>query len=448
MWSPTDAKDQRCAQLLALMATRLPASDYEGAKSALDELCALTRESAGFQFLRVEQLCALLEPVPYVVEALDICPGRPTQIVGTGFSGKTLAVQSMLTSIILGSDVWGAFPCRRGPCTHLDYEMGQRAILARYRRVAAGQGVSFEADVAPHLSLACLPREYLNSPTIADHLRRAAEGRVLVVIDSLRRSLPGIDENDSAISRYIDVMTKVSEETGAVFLFVHHATTKRGAGEDRRGDGRGSSAIFDASGAVLSLSGPKAGPVQVTQTKAPERGAPVEDFSLRIVDVEIDGEPAKGLAVRHERVDTRSGAREHASDVQRVVDVVERAGPGGVPGAERVAALAAMRAQSAREALKLAVERGNVVKRGPENRPVYLRAPSPSSSRPLKGTGRADDSSRDEWDERDERPRTGGPGDLDGGHGPDYASDRSAPAPRQRPGAWPEPDERSEHENE
>jgi hypothetical protein len=39
-------------------------------------------------------------------------------------------------------------------------------------------------------------------------LKRIADGMVLVAIDSLRRALPGVDENDSAITEYIDVLTR------------------------------------------------------------------------------------------------------------------------------------------------------------------------------------------------------------------------------------------------
>jgi hypothetical protein len=372
--------------LISRISACISVSDFPGAKALLDELCALTGESVGFHFLSVEQLCAPPEPVRYVVEALDFCPGRPAQIVGTGFSGKTLAGQSLVMSVITGRPVWGTFAAAQGPCVHLDYEMGRRASLTRYRRLAVGMGVSWETDVAPNLRFASLPAVKLTTPNVLDLLCEAADGRAIVLIDSLRRATPGVNENESAITSNLDILTSASERTGATFVVVHHASTKaspNGESVDPRGAGRGSSAIYDAAGAVLLFTGTKADPVtRVTHTKAPERGTPLENFGLRIADVEANGDPRAGIVVTHERVEPRSGVAGQADHVSRVVAVVDGAGPAGVTGADKVAVLASMRGQSARTALKLAVGQGLVEQRGSSNRPVFVGAQRPSSSRP------------------------------------------------------------------
>lgn len=336
------------------------------------------KPKTGFQFLTLEELCAPLEPVNYVVEALDMCPGRPTQIAGTGFAGKTICAQSMVMSIIAGRRVWGEFWCRQGAAVHLDYEMGKRATLRRYRRLCAGAGLSWDGQVAPWLRLAPLPRLYLNTKGVEDYLKAATEGATIALIDSLRRALPGEEENDSSITEYIDALPRVSEATGCSFIFLHHSTTKSKSleGQDSRGAGRGTSAIYDSSGAVLFMSGKRGQPVLVEQTKAPERGTACEDFMLHIEDVEIDGEPNAGVRVRYEAKDGAESATEVPpleSDCARVVTYIrsENEQGRGVAGKDAVASGAGMKRSSAGAAVDTLIARC-VVEDRPDGRKPRL----------------------------------------------------------------------------
>jgi hypothetical protein len=391
------------------------------ARASLEELSGVSSDCAGFRTLTLDELIAPIPPVNYVIEKLDICPGRPTQVAGTSFGGKTIALASATTSIIVGRRVWGEFWCRQGPCAYVDYEMGRGPSLRRFRRIAVGMGVSWERDVAPHLRLATLPAIYLNTAGVADHLKRIADGMVLVGMDSLRRALPGVDENDSAITEYVDLLTRVSEETGAAFVFAHHSTTKLRKGDevDPRGAGRGSSAIFDASGAVLSFTGAKGEPVRVTQTKAPERGTTAEDFYLVIEDVDIDSSPRAGVRVVYRTIEQVEGVESAddgvSRDVDRIVTAIRREEPAGVRGADAAAKLAGMKAQAGRAALRIAISRNLVVNVATlrdgtrdERHPLYVTAECASTRPPIRaGRGTSDTessgTSRDERGTRDDQ---------------------------------------------
>lgn len=259
-------------------------------------------------WLSAAEMTEALPPVAYVVEALDLSPGRPAQLVGPGFSGKTLCAQQALLDIAAGRPVWGKFAAARGVVAHLDYEMGKRPTLRRYRRLAFAMGIDWP-EFVPWLRLAPFPSVYLNSPDCGSELERGLDGCTLALVDSLRRSSPGEDENDSRITRHLDVLLRVSERTGCTVIFLHHQTTKSGptgAKPDERGAGRGSSAIFDASGSVFTFAGSGDGRAKVTQTRANERGVKAPPFGLAIEDVESeDGrDPRAGLRVRWEESDT------------------------------------------------------------------------------------------------------------------------------------------------
>ena len=121
----------------------------------------------------------------------------------------------------------------------------------------------------------CFPDWYLNSKDAEDRLLRVCEGRALVVFDSLRAGTPGSKENDSEQRQYLDLITRVSEKTGATTLVLAH--------DDKGGHAmRGSSAQNDALGsAVQALKKDKA--IQLLQVKA-SVGAGGSPRTLRFVD--------------------------------------------------------------------------------------------------------------------------------------------------------------------
>jgi hypothetical protein len=352
-------------ELLMRHAQAMQAGDFVAALDVLRQIVA-ANNNVGFQALSLEEMLAPIEKPNYVIEALDIGPGRPTQIAGMGGSGKSITEQAAIISTIIGRRVWGEFWTRQGPCAHLDYEMGRRATLLRYHRLCAGMGVSWEHEVAPHLKLYPLPSVYLNTAGVEEHLKRVADGKTVVQLDSLRRALPGEDENDSAITEYIDVMTRVSEVTGATFKFLHHSTTKGGGkGQDARAAGRGSSAIYDSSGPVFVLTGKKSEPVKVEHTKPGESGDCAGDFYLVIQDVELDGNPKAGVKVEHRTVQEVEAGKggdevELERDIGRVLDAVRRAGGNGVSGIVGIVDVANI-GRAARRAARTAITRGLLV---------------------------------------------------------------------------------------
>jgi hypothetical protein len=255
--------------------------------------------AAGFPIMSAADLTAPPRPRQDAIRALDIGVGRPALLVGPGYSGKSILALDIAVSMMLGERVLGQWSASQGPVAWLDYETGSELARERFRRVCAARGHAW-SDVAPHLRLSSLPGLYLNTPGVEAHLRRLAAGCVLLVVDSVRRALPGSDENDSSTTVYLDQLTRVSLATGCAVLVIHHASTKPAReGASARAAPRGSSAFFDAAGCVLVLSGEKGDPVRAEHVKAPTTGKTVDDFFFLVEDVTIDGDPRGGLAVRY-----------------------------------------------------------------------------------------------------------------------------------------------------
>lgn len=296
---------------------------------------------------------AELKPMSWAVEGMQFGPGRPCGIWGYGGSGKTYVAQALGVAVASGQRFLGKFEVRRGLVAHISYELGFRSVQKRYRRLANGMLLEpYELD--EKLMVLAHPDMYLNSNQIENWLKRELYGVDLCLIDSLRRALPGADENDSKISNYLDTLARVSEALSMTFVVIHHSgksavartehTPARGqAGpKDERGAGRGSSAIEDASGAVWKVEGHGNGPRKLvmmrTHEDADDWAAPFH-VQLQTVAREhplysVDGKPAvrvscldDGEVEGMERAQRRRGNVEKwRSTCRDIANAIERSG--------------------------------------------------------------------------------------------------------------------------
>lgn len=325
-----------------------------------------------YGLLEAPGIFAPLPPMPWVVEGLAIAPGAPTLIAGYGYSAKTLAAQALLLAVAAGRRIWGEFACVRGRCIHLDFEQGERLTRERYQRLALGMGVPFE-DLHGMLALCSMPPLYLTHRASEDALVAACTDVSVCLIDSFRAAVPGVDENDSKVREFLDILTRVSERTGCAFVVIHHAG--KGKPEDHGGDGRhaprGSSGIFDACQTVVTFEGKKGEPTRVSMHKERARGGAIEDFYLAVEDVPITDETGRvweraGVAIKHqceEQVNPPQRPGEAFSAKVRLVEDFIRRNP-GVAGVERIAEMMGIRPTTIRQAVGDLMDRGVVVDRG------------------------------------------------------------------------------------
>jgi hypothetical protein len=332
------------------------------------------------------------DPVPFVVPQLYICPGRHVQIQGYGYSGKTVAAQALAIAVATDKPVWGQFRVRApGIVGHLDYEQGRRATLRRYLRLARAMGVTRE-DLARKLKILCLPSVRLSDAESEAWLTRECAGMTLCLIDSLRATILGIDENDSTIRAFLDKLLRVSEATGCTFVLIHHAGKGRSDG-DQREAGRGSSAIFDSAGTVLKLSLVEHNEPQVTictvrmtKATADADGGAVEPFHLRIEDVSAEdaADPKWGLRCVYQTKEQVAAPMSRAQqrralERELLAAIVERP---GLTTTEALDAVPSVRVTTKRAALD-ALERATKIRvePGPRRSLRYYATEAPAGVR-------------------------------------------------------------------
>ena len=185
--------------------------------------------------------------IDWLIEGLALAPGAPVLLSGYGGSGKTTLAQHLAVCVaargLSGPSVLGVLKVgHTGPVTHIDYEQGIELTARRYRDLglAADAQLRFRAPPTLMPGLA-------GDPSARAWLADAARGQRLVIVDSLVAGLGAAleDENSANVREPLDWLGRVSLETGAVVLVIHHSRkTQRGG--DSRQTARGSSAITDA----------------------------------------------------------------------------------------------------------------------------------------------------------------------------------------------------------
>jgi len=206
--------------------------------------------------------------VPLMCPGLDLGPGRPCGLIGAPGAGKNDTAQAIGLAVATGLPALGLFPVRRGRVLHLTWDMGARGTALRYRKLAAGMGLT-RADLAGQLTLCAHPAITLVGAerAIVGAFAARFEGYELVIVDNARAATPGVPENESEFGEYVNRLGRAAERTGSTVLYLHHAGKGERSGIDAA---RGSSAIVGASGAVWTISGRGAEPRKLTHERAHE----------------------------------------------------------------------------------------------------------------------------------------------------------------------------------
>lgn len=240
-------------------------------------------------------------------QSLDfVLPGMITGTVGAlvaqGGAGKSWAALQMAIAVAGGPNLLGLDLDRTGSVLYLPAEDPTLAI--QHRLFAVG-GYIDEAErdiLAECLEIVPLMGQAVDlmSEAWAAGIERMAEGKRLVVIDTLRR-FHSADENSAGdMARLLGVMERICGATGASILFLHHTAkgaTLNGAGDQQQAS-RGSSVLVDnVRGGQYNLSGmtegearahgidpgARRGYVRMVQAKA-NFGAPMPDMWLKRAD--------------------------------------------------------------------------------------------------------------------------------------------------------------------
>ncbi len=273
-----------------------------------------------FSFVTAIDLSKPLPPVTYIVKHFGISPGRPSLLAGYGGLGKTVVAQLLALHMAGGKENCWGLPIATGPVKHFDYEMTQDPLQRRYQRLAIGHGIELAEC---QLELSSMPTIYLSDDAAESALCRATEGTLFAILDNLAAATASslTKENESGIRKYLDRLTRVTSKTGCTFWVLAH---ERKASKEEGGSGlqrvRGSSAITDACGSVVSINvAAGTGVLSLSHNKSSRKKG--DDLHLKIVDCcfelasGVPEEDSPGLRV--ERLDTK--LKDESVEIERRV---------------------------------------------------------------------------------------------------------------------------------
>jgi AAA domain len=209
--------------------------------------------------------------------------GEMGALVAPAGVGKSTVAQLLATCVAEGRPFLGR-PVLTGPAIYVAAERGPEAarrLLAIRRKIKAPLYI---AMARPNLADAD------DVSDLANRILQVCENErscpVLIVIDTLARCMPGLDENSARdMGRVIEGLTRLLEQVpSAAVLFVHHA----GKGGD--GDMRGSTALIGGVDLELQVKNGKGGLKRLVVTKA-NAVAEGQSLGFRLFPVEYRDHP-------------------------------------------------------------------------------------------------------------------------------------------------------------
>ncbi|MGK9064607.1 helicase RepA family protein [Stutzerimonas chloritidismutans] len=206
-------------------------------------------------------------PIDYVLP--NMVAGTVGALVSPGGAGKSMLILQLAMQIAGGPDLLEVGELRNGTVVYLPAEDPPIAIHHRLHALGAYLTAEQRQSVADGLLIEPLIGRCPNIMAVDwfDRLRRAAEGRRLMILDTLRRFHIEEENASGPMSQVIGRMEAIAADTGCAIVFLHHANkgaALAGTGDQQQAS-RGSSVLVDNTRWQSYLSG-------MTQVEAEEWG--------------------------------------------------------------------------------------------------------------------------------------------------------------------------------
>lgn len=242
------------------------------------------------------------QPPPLDFVLPGMIAGTVGALVAQGGAGKSWVALELAMAVAGGPDLLEIGIEATGSVLYLPAEDPELALQHRLFAAAPQFDDGARDQLAESLEIVPLMGRSVDlmTPAWASAIERMAEGKRLVVIDTLRRFHSGDENSAGDMAKLLGVMERLCASTGASMLFLHH--TAKGAALNGAGDqqqaSRGSSVLVDnVRGGQFNLSGMTEAEarghgvdpadrrqfVRLVQAKA-NFGAPIQDMWFRRAD--------------------------------------------------------------------------------------------------------------------------------------------------------------------
>jgi RecA-family ATPase len=220
--------------------------------------------------MALDLMAAFAEPPPPIDYVLpNMVAGTVGALVSPGGAGKSMLILQLATQIAGGPDLLEVGELPMGAVVYLPAEDPPVAIHHRLHALGTHLTAEQRQAVADGLLIEPLIGKCPNIMACDwfDYLKRIAEGRRLMVLDTLRRFHIEEENASGPMAQVIGRMEAIAADTGCSIVFLHHANkgaSMAGAGDQQQAS-RGSSVLVDNIRWQSYLSG-------MTQAEAEEWG--------------------------------------------------------------------------------------------------------------------------------------------------------------------------------
>ena len=239
---------------------------------------ALLAPTSRYKLLAADDLLKL-PPMEWQIK--DVLPSRGIGVVfGPSGSGKSFLVLDMLQSLAFGSD-WFGHTVKKCSVTYVALE-GEAGVAGRIKAYHAWHGSTSLNIRYVVQSFKLTDAHDLND--LAEAIQAAGTTDV-VVLDTLSRATPGLDENDSkSMGLVVNCAKMLQEMLGGLVLLVHHT------GKDASKGMRGHSLLYAALDSAIEVR--RNGELRewrIAKSKDGEDGAS-HSFKLEVVHLATDSD--------------------------------------------------------------------------------------------------------------------------------------------------------------
>lgn len=220
--------------------------------------------------MAIDLMAAFTDPPPPIDYVLpNMVVGTVGALVSPGGAGKSMLILQLAAQVAGGPDLLEVGELPTGAVVYLPAEDPPVAIRHRLHALGAHLTADQRRAVADGLLIEPLIGKYPNvmDRDWFDGLKRAAEGRRLMVLDTLRRFHIEEENASGPMAQVVGRMEAIAADTGCAIVFMHHASkgaAMAGAGDQQQAS-RGSSVLVDNIRWQSYLSG-------MTQAEAEEWG--------------------------------------------------------------------------------------------------------------------------------------------------------------------------------
>lgn len=186
-------------------------------------------------------------PIDYVLP--NMIAGTVGALVSPGGVGKSMLALQLATQVAGGPDLLGVGELPKGQVIYLPAEDPPVAIHHRLYALGAQLTTNQQRIVNDGLRIEPLVGKCpdITHKSWFDYLKRAAEGRRLMLLDTLRRFHLEEENASGPMAQVIGRMEAIAADTGCSILFLHHASkgsAAMGSGDQQQAS-RGSSVLVD-----------------------------------------------------------------------------------------------------------------------------------------------------------------------------------------------------------